>query len=100
MTPPRVDVLGVGISAVDIPSAVDRLGRWVDERADRYVCVTGVHGVMESQDDGELKTIHNRAGMVTPDGMPLVWLGRIGGPTADGPGLRPRPDARGVPPIA
>lgn len=79
MTPPRVDVLGVGISAVDIPSAVDRLDRWVAEEADRYVCVTGVHGVMESQDDGELKTIHNRAGMVTPDGMPLVWLGRIGG---------------------
>ena len=75
----RVDVLGVGVSAVDIPLAVARLDRWVRTSADRYVCVTGVHGVMESQDDPELLSIHNQAGMVTPDGMPLVWLGRWGG---------------------
>jgi N-acetylglucosaminyldiphosphoundecaprenol N-acetyl-beta-D-mannosaminyltransferase len=43
------------------------------------VCVTGVHGVMESQRDEELRRIHNRAGMVTPDGMPLVWLSRLAG---------------------
>ena len=45
----------------------------------QYVCVTGVHGVMESQDDPELRDIHNRAGLVTPDGMPLVWLSRLKG---------------------
>jgi N-acetylglucosaminyldiphosphoundecaprenol N-acetyl-beta-D-mannosaminyltransferase len=26
--------------------------------------------------DSTLRQIHNRAGMVTPDGMPLVWVGR------------------------
>jgi len=32
---------------------------------------------MESQRDEELRRIHNRAGLVTPDGMPLVWLSRL-----------------------
>jgi N-acetylglucosaminyldiphosphoundecaprenol N-acetyl-beta-D-mannosaminyltransferase len=31
---------------------------------------------MESQRDPALKMIHNRAGLVTPDGMPLVWISR------------------------
>lgn len=79
MPTPRVDVLGVGVSAVDIPMAADTVAGWIRDHADRFVCVTGVHGVMESQDDPELREIHNRAGMVTPDGMPLVWLGRLGG---------------------
>lgn len=34
---------------------------------------------MESQADAGLRAIHNSAGMVTPDGMPLVWLLRRGG---------------------
>jgi N-acetylglucosaminyldiphosphoundecaprenol N-acetyl-beta-D-mannosaminyltransferase len=38
-----------------------------------------VHGVMESQRDEAIRRIHNRAGLVTPDGMPMVWLSRLNG---------------------
>jgi len=69
----RVDVLGVGISCVTLGSAVAELARWIGTGARHYVCVTGVHGVMESQRDAELLAIHNRSGMTTPDGMPMVW---------------------------
>src|SRR5918995_1865553 len=48
----------------------------MDNREPNYVCVTGVHGVIASQDDSDLRRIHNEAGMVTTDGMPLVWLSR------------------------
>jgi N-acetylglucosaminyldiphosphoundecaprenol N-acetyl-beta-D-mannosaminyltransferase len=75
----RTDVLGVGISAIDIPMAVARIRHWITTGERTYVCVTGVHGVMESQRDPGLKAIHNAAGMVTPDGMPMVWLSRLGG---------------------
>jgi N-acetylglucosaminyldiphosphoundecaprenol N-acetyl-beta-D-mannosaminyltransferase len=34
---------------------------------------------MESQRDDALRHIHNAAGLVTPDGMPLVWLSRLHG---------------------
>lgn len=32
-----------------------------------------VHGAMRSRRDERLRNIHNQAGMVTTDGMPLVW---------------------------
>ena len=73
---PRVDVLGVGISCVNLQSTVDIFEGWIAAHASHYVCVTGMHGVMESQSDSALRDIHNRSGLTTPDGMPMVWAGR------------------------
>lgn len=75
----RVDVLGVGISAIDMAAALAAIGRMVSNSERSYVCVTGVHGVMESQRDPDLLAIHNRSGLTTPDGMPMVWAGRWAG---------------------
>src|SRR3546814_1660934 len=75
----RVNVRGVGVSAINMATAVETIEGWIAARSPHYVCITGVHGVMESQADPELRAIHNRAGLVTPDGMPLVWLSRLSG---------------------
>jgi len=75
----RVNILGVGVSAINLAGSLDQLQDWVTQRQGNYVCVTGVHGIMESRRDRKLREIHNRAGMVTPDGMPLVWLSRLRG---------------------
>jgi N-acetylglucosaminyldiphosphoundecaprenol N-acetyl-beta-D-mannosaminyltransferase len=75
----RVNVLGVGVSAITMTDALTLIDRWIATRANQYVCVTGVHGVMESQADPRLRDIHNRAGLVTPDGMPLVWISWLRG---------------------
>ena len=77
--PPRVDVLGVGISCVDLDSTVAIFDHWIGTDVRHYVCVTGMHGVMESRRDAELQAIHNRSGLTTPDGMPMVWAGRRAG---------------------
>ena len=70
-------VLGVCVDVVQIPDVVERMEEWIARREGcRYVAVTGMHGVMEAQHDGEFKTILNSAGLVVPDGMPLVWIGR------------------------
>jgi N-acetylglucosaminyldiphosphoundecaprenol N-acetyl-beta-D-mannosaminyltransferase len=60
-------------------TALEVIDRWITAGVHQYVCVTGVHGVMESQRDETLREIHNAAGLVTPDGMPLVWLSRLNG---------------------
>ncbi|MEJ1978049.1 MAG: WecB/TagA/CpsF family glycosyltransferase [Acetobacteraceae bacterium] len=70
----RVNILGVQVSAITMEDATAAFATWIRDRTPHYVCITGVHGVMESQRDPELKSIHNCAGMVTPDGMPLVWM--------------------------
>jgi N-acetylglucosaminyldiphosphoundecaprenol N-acetyl-beta-D-mannosaminyltransferase len=77
--PERHDVLGVGVSAVSLTQTLDTLREWI-QRGDRhYVCVTGVHGVVESHWDPELRSIHNQSGLTTPDGMPLLWILRAAG---------------------
>lgn len=70
----RLDVLGVQVSAVDIPVAVAEIDRWIRQGYRSYVTLTGVHGIMESVRSEEICRVHNAAGLVLPDGMPLVWL--------------------------
>jgi len=72
----RTNVLGVGVSAVNMPLAIAQIDRLIGASEASYVCISGAHGVMECQRDERLRQIHNRAALVTPDGMPLVWLSR------------------------
>jgi N-acetylglucosaminyldiphosphoundecaprenol N-acetyl-beta-D-mannosaminyltransferase len=81
---PRANILGIGVSAINMAQALETIDGWISQRHQDYVCVRDVHGVMQSQRDEQLKRIHNRAGLVTPDGMPLVWLSRrMGFPWVD-----------------
>ncbi len=75
----KVNVLGVFVDAINLQESTAQILRWVAERKRTYVCVTGVHGIMESQRQPDLKRVHNAAGIVTPDGMPLVYISRAAG---------------------
>lgn len=55
------------------------IDHWIKNRDQHYVCVTGVHGVVESQRSPLLRRIHNESGLTVTDGMPLVWIGRLMG---------------------
>jgi N-acetylglucosaminyldiphosphoundecaprenol N-acetyl-beta-D-mannosaminyltransferase len=72
----RAFILGVGVSAITLDRAVSIIERWIERRSRNYVCITGAHGVIESRGNSELRRIHNEAGMVTPDGMSLVFMAR------------------------
>jgi N-acetylglucosaminyldiphosphoundecaprenol N-acetyl-beta-D-mannosaminyltransferase len=73
---PRINVLGVGISAINLQQAVGEIERWIAIGARHYVNVCNVHTVMECQRAPTLRDIVNHSGLSTPDGMPLVWLTR------------------------
>jgi len=75
----RVNVLGVGISVLNLRTALDAIADAVRARRKGYICVTGVHGVMEAQADATLRHILNQAFLCTPDGMPMVWMGWLRG---------------------
>ena len=78
---PSFRVLGVRVHAVQMPEALERLRFWIDDAQPitRYVAVTGMHGVAEARQDAQFRQVLNTADLVVPDGMPLVWLGRIHG---------------------
>lgn len=73
------NVLGVRVHAVDIDLAADRIETAIANGERGYVCVTGVHGVMEAQNDPSVKAILNHSLLTTPDGMPMVWVGKLQG---------------------
>jgi N-acetylglucosaminyldiphosphoundecaprenol N-acetyl-beta-D-mannosaminyltransferase len=77
--PPRVNVLGVGVSALNLDLAGTTLAQAVEAGTRGYVCVTGVHGVSEAQSDPGFRQILNRSLLNTPDGMPMVWMGKLQG---------------------
>lgn len=78
-TPNRFNVLGVGVHAVSLAQATDIVIERATQRPAAYVCVTGVHGIIESQDSPLFRDTLNRAYLNTPDGMPMVWLGKAAG---------------------
>ena len=76
---PRANVLGIGVDAVDMKAATENILSALAADRKGYVCVTGVHGVIESQTNSDLKKIINESLLTTPDGMPTVWVGRAQG---------------------
>jgi N-acetylglucosaminyldiphosphoundecaprenol N-acetyl-beta-D-mannosaminyltransferase len=71
--PGWTNVLGVRVSAVNLSTATRLIEKSIEEGRKEYVCVRDAHGIVRCQKDPELRAIHNRAFLVTPDGMPLVW---------------------------
>lgn len=72
----KANVLGIGVHALTMRTAVDEITTAVLTRHKGYVCVAGVHGVMEARRDPFLARIFRDAFLVVPDGMPTVWMGR------------------------
>ena len=79
LSAPTYDLLGVEMSILTLPEAVRRVLAAVEVGKKGYVCVTGMHGIMEARDDAKLQRILNNAFLCTPDGMPTVWLGQAKG---------------------
>jgi len=73
------NVLGIGVHAVDMEQSVAILRLALEEDGKAYVCLTGVHGIMEARRSPDLHVIFANAYLVAPDGMPTVWMGHIQG---------------------
>ena len=76
---PRTDILGVGINVINMTRAIALSESLIRSGGKGYVCVTDVHGIIEAQSDAAFRSILNNSYMTTPDGMPLVWVGKLQG---------------------
>jgi N-acetylglucosaminyldiphosphoundecaprenol N-acetyl-beta-D-mannosaminyltransferase len=103
--PERRAVLGVGIDATSYAAATEQIVSWAVGRESRYVCLGVVANVMAAVDSPRDRAALEAADLVTPDGMPLVWmLRRLGARAATrvyGPDLTPavlkQAEAAGIP---
>lgn len=86
-------VLGMRVHGTTYENAASQVLAWGRSAEPRYVCVANVHMTMETVDSPDLRGIVNKADLVVPDGMPLVWglrlLGVRGATRVRGPDLVP-----------
>jgi N-acetylglucosaminyldiphosphoundecaprenol N-acetyl-beta-D-mannosaminyltransferase len=75
----RYDVLGVQVDAVGPAEAVAFARQAVSDRRRTYVVVANVHSVMEARSHPPVAAAVAAADLTVPDGMPLVWMGRLQG---------------------
>lgn len=73
----RFDILGVKVSVVNLQKTVSLVNHWITKKQGHYICVSDVHCIIQSQTDREFRKIQNNSGLTVPNGMPLVWLGKL-----------------------
>jgi N-acetylglucosaminyldiphosphoundecaprenol N-acetyl-beta-D-mannosaminyltransferase len=76
---PYADVLGVRVEALNMALALAHIQNALAARRKGYVCMAGVHGIMEAQRHPNVRRAFANAFLSLPDGMPTVWVGRSQG---------------------
>lgn len=67
-------IIDTQVTALSFQAQVDLMVVWAKRRLSKTVCVANVHMLMESRCNQSLHSALASADMVTPDGMPLVWV--------------------------
>ncbi len=75
----HANVLGVQVEALDMAAALSRIETALITRQKGYVCMAGVHGIMEAQRNPAVKDAFADAYLTLPDGTPTAWVGRMQG---------------------
>jgi len=74
-----IKILGVNVSAVNLDIACRMIDQFIRRKSKSYICIAPVSTIISCQEDDDYKEVINEADMVTPDGMPLVWIARMRG---------------------
>ncbi len=84
-----VNLLGVRVTAFDLPTAVAEMEQAIAEGRRAYVSTCPVYTLMQGHERPAVRAALDGAEWVTPDGMPVVWalrwfgardVGRVYGP--------------------
>ena len=78
-TPKRANILGVGLSIVDMREAVEQCDQLIAAGGRGYICAVDAHSLVEALGDPGHRTILNQASLTVADGMPMVWMGWLRG---------------------
>jgi N-acetylglucosaminyldiphosphoundecaprenol N-acetyl-beta-D-mannosaminyltransferase len=71
---PSQNVIGFPVTVLSFEQQVRQILTWAQLGLSKVVCVANVHMLTEASWDGDLAQVIEEADLVTPDGMPLVWM--------------------------
>lgn len=75
----RFNLLGVLVSAVNMPAACRIIEESIIKKRKSYICLCPISTIIACQEDPKAMRSVNAASLAAPDGMPVVWLGKIYG---------------------
>jgi N-acetylglucosaminyldiphosphoundecaprenol N-acetyl-beta-D-mannosaminyltransferase len=76
---PHIEILGVPVSRVTMRSALATIEKWLSSGESHYICACDVHSLMRARSDPSHMRALREAGMITPDGQPVVWTAHARG---------------------
>lgn len=75
------NLIGSPVTDLSFDEQISLMISWAKKRLSKVVCVANVHMLIEAKRDARLADVLEHADLVTPDGMPLVWMLRLLGST-------------------
>lgn len=80
----KVNLLGAGIDGLTIEECTHRIGEFIERGAPRFVVTLNPELLYQAQFHPELLSMIDRADLVTPDGVGIVWACRVKGEPVPG----------------
>ena len=75
----KIPIIEIPINLTNYRAGTINIKQWAQAAESRTICIANVHVLMEAYDSSAYKKVINQADLVTPDGMPLVWMLRLKG---------------------
>jgi N-acetylglucosaminyldiphosphoundecaprenol N-acetyl-beta-D-mannosaminyltransferase len=73
----RYDVVGTEVSAVSMATLIEAVAGWRGDGQVHRVCFADVNSVMQARDNPAMREALATADVVSPDGTPLMLVGRL-----------------------
>jgi len=74
----KINILGVNINNITCSEAITEVEKWLAEKKEKkYIVTPNPEIVIKAKNNEHFKKILNDASMVIPDGIGLIWAGKI-----------------------
>jgi N-acetylglucosaminyldiphosphoundecaprenol N-acetyl-beta-D-mannosaminyltransferase len=74
---PKQIVIGFPVAAASFQEQADMILKWANQKLSKTVCVANVHMLIEGTQKPDFAKVLHSADLLTPDGMPLVWVMKL-----------------------
>jgi N-acetylglucosaminyldiphosphoundecaprenol N-acetyl-beta-D-mannosaminyltransferase len=78
---PSKKIIGISVNSLRFEDQINIIIKWSQSNLSKVVCIANVHMLVEGCQNPWFGEILHNADLVTPDGMPLVWMLRFLGTT-------------------
>lgn len=73
------NIISFSVTSIPYNAQISLMMKWAKNNLSKVVCIANVHMLIEAYQNPQFGRVLRKADLVTPDGMPLVWMLRLMG---------------------